>query len=141
MKFKFLLFILIIWQTGISQVGVGTGFVGKQKRLGKKQKAKIKDKLENFKKTKTIFVLSDIYDKPTYDSILKASWHVTPFEVVKQKDFNFNDYAGNQYSYAFIDWEQVEFIKNNMPTGNAIVRVFMDIFMYDFDTIKKQLSK
>ncbi len=141
MKFKFLLLILIIWQTGTSQIGVGTGFVGKQKRLGKKRQANVKHKLEDFKKTKTIFILSNVYDKPTYDSMLKASWHVTPFEVVKQKDFSFNDYAGNQYSYAFLDWEQVEFMKNNEPTGNAIVRAYIEIFMYDFDNIKKQLSK
>ncbi len=141
MKFKFLLFILIIWQTGISQVGVGTGFVGKQKRLGKKQKAKIKDKLENFKKTKTIFVLSDIYDKPTYDSILKASWHVTPFEVVKQKDFNFNDYGGDQYSFARIVGNRTTKINEKNHRRSVSLRLYIEIVMYDFDKINEKLDR
>lgn len=141
MKFKFLLFIFIIWQTGTSQIAVAYGYRGKPKKLKKSSRRYVKNKLENFKKTKTIFVLSDVYDKPTYDSILKAGWHVTPYEIVKDKDFNFDDYSGNQYSYAFIDWEKAIFTKNGVPTGNAMVRVYLNIFMYDFDNIKRQLSK
>ena len=139
MKFKFLLLILFIWQTGQSQISARAHL--KKSKKSNKKSSLVVDRLQEFKKTKTIFVLSNIYDKATYDSILKASWHVTPYEIVSKKKFNFNDYGGSQYSYALLNLLKKEFVKNNVPTGNALIFTELDIIMYDFDKIKKVLDK
>lgn len=136
MRLKFLLLILFIWQTGQSQIMVG------YKDLKKGEK----ETFQRFKKTKTIFVLPDVYDKATYDSIIKSSWHVTPYEIVSKKDFNLNDYGGNQYSYVRIAGYKVDiyrdpkYIKNRKPVS-FLFNIYLEIYMYNFDKLIQEINK
>ena len=42
-------------------------------------------RFDDFKKTTTIFVLNNLYEKKQYEEMLKSSWTITPFEVVDLK--------------------------------------------------------
>ena len=134
MKIKLLLLVLLLWQAGFGQISVSSRHVGKLKKIKK-------ENFQRFKKTTTVFILSDCHDVATYDSILKASWHVTPYKIVKHKDFNLNDYLGNQYSYVALDWYKSVIYKNGFPTGNAMIHPYVDFYTYNFDKIRKTLSK
>jgi len=58
---------------------------------------------QDFKKTTTVFILTNLYKKEEYESILKDSWTVTPFEVVMPQDFDLKKYINGNYSFATLD--------------------------------------
>lgn len=61
-----------------------------------------KERLERFKGTTTVFILSNVYSKSEYEAILKESWTVTPFIVVSANDFDYMDYLDVKYSFAHL---------------------------------------
>lgn len=58
---------------------------------------------QDFKKTTTVFVLTNLYKKEQYESILKDSWTATPFEVVAPQDFDVKNYLNGNYSFATLN--------------------------------------
>lgn len=96
--------------------------------------------LEKFKKSTTVFVLSNIYEKEVYENILKASWTVTPYKVVMLPDFKIEDYWGNDYSIVRLSgFKRIK----QMKYGGESVSLFtyMDFAMYDSNTIVKELKE
>ncbi|CAL2102134.1 conserved exported protein of unknown function [Tenacibaculum sp. 190130A14a] len=75
-----------------AQIGFSSKPYSGRKKVDKKT-------YENFKKSTTIFILSEIYDVETYDKILKDSWKVTPYKIVTPKDYNIEDYLDGNYSF------------------------------------------
>ncbi|WP_411030160.1 hypothetical protein [Spongiimicrobium sp. 3-5] len=127
--------LLILLCTGFishSQISFGPKHYGKPGKLDK-------EILENFKKTTTIFVFSNVYEKDIYENILKDSWDVTSYKIVAQQDFNPFDYQEN-YSFA-----QVGGFKSIKTTkmGSIVTRLYtyFDIFLYDFESINKKAAK
>lgn len=93
MKKIILFFVLLIGVTNYAQVSISPSYRGADEEFGKKD-------IENFKKTTTVFVLSNVYKKEEYEKILKEVWTVTPFIVVNSNDFKVYEYADGNYSIA-----------------------------------------
>ena len=55
--------------------------ISKNPYYGKPSKFEI-ERFDDFKKTTTIFVLNNLYDKKQYEDMLKSFWTITPYEVV-----------------------------------------------------------
>ncbi|WP_299220961.1 hypothetical protein [uncultured Aquimarina sp.] len=133
MKIKSLLILLFVCYQSFSQVSVGP------KHIGRSSKFK-KGTLDKFKNTETVFVLSDIYDKNTYEKILKDSWNVTPYKLVNKKDFDIEDYLSDKYSIArLVGFKRIK----QMKTGGTATSLFtyIDFKIYDKETIFKKLNK
>lgn len=132
MKKVLLLVLLFTGFFSYSQISFGPKHYGKPGKFGK-------ETLDNFKKTTTIFVFSNVYEKEVYDNILKKSWGVTPYKIVAQEDFNPFDYQEN-YSFA-----QVAGFKTVKTTkmGSIVTKLYtyFDFSMYDFESINKKASK
>src|SRR6187431_812088 len=93
MKKITLLFALLLSATIYSQVAISPSYRGADEEFEKED-------LNNFKKTTTVFVLSNVYKKAEYEKILKEVWTITPFIVVDYNDFVVNKYADGNYSIA-----------------------------------------
>ncbi len=141
MKIKtvFFLFLLFSSLKSYSQISVSSTHVGKAKKFKK-------GILEKFKDSKTIFVLSNIYDVDVYKSILEKSWKVTPFEVVDAGEFEIEEYLTENYSIVELSGYTVT---TQRATGIPLITekmgeflyTFIDLRMYDNETIRKKLSK
>lgn len=95
-----------------------------------------KGQLENFKKTTTVFVLSNVYSKEDYEKILKEAWTVTPFILVDYMDFEVNKYANGNYSIAKLYGDiTVSSHGTRYMHTNLIVRTI------DSDKFQKKFSK
>ncbi|WP_196889648.1 hypothetical protein [Aureivirga sp. CE67] len=86
-----LLILLFFSFSTIAQVSVARNHLKKPKKV--KTKA-----FEKFKKSTTIFVLSNLHSKEEYEKILNEVWTVTPFKVVNEADYNYKDYYFGDYS-------------------------------------------
>ena len=118
---------------GNAQISVGP------KHAGKPGKFK-KEDIEKFKKTKTIFVLSNQYEKGVYEDILKASWTVTPFEVVPASEFNFKDYLKDEYSIASLRGHRLD----RVTKSGALVQylhMYLEVNMYQNEALTKKLKQ
>ncbi|MDH7913933.1 hypothetical protein [Winogradskyella sp. SYSU M77433] len=125
------LFLLTISING--QVSVGPTHIGKQKKFPK-------DRLDKFKGTETIFVLSDIIDTATYKKLLSDSWDITPYKLISREDFNLLDYLDGNYSFANLEGYHKQ---KQMKSGAVVdyIYVYVNFFMLDSEGLKKDISK
>tara|TARA_A100000171_G_C2139907_1_gene154161 strand:+ start:4639 stop:5658 length:1020 start_codon:yes stop_codon:yes gene_type:complete len=131
MKLKILLLLLITFQ-GYSQVSVGPRHIGKSKDF----KGGV---IEKFKKTETIFLLSNIYDKEEYEKILNDSWNVTSFKIVDLEGFNIENYLSNKYSIAQLGgFKRIKQMKSGTSTS---LFTYIDFKVYDSEKIFEKLDK
>ena len=131
-KSIFTLFFLFISIHIFSQVSVAPKHIGKSGRFKK-------GVLDQFKNTTTVFVLSDNYDRGTYEQILKESWTVTPYKVVDYADFSIINYLGEGYSIVQISG----FIRTVQSKSGTRTSFFpyIEINMCDGEEIVKQSKK
>ncbi len=135
MKIKLLLlsFLICLQLTSNAQISIGST---QKEQLTDLDKGMIK----KFKKTKTIFILSNILEKSVYETILKDTWTVTPYEVVSYKDFKIENYLKDGYSIAQISG--FDTTRNTRPIGSSTgLYTFIDFKMYDNKEIHKKLAK
>lgn len=126
------LFFLFISIHIFSQVSVGPKHIGKSSRFDK-------GVLDQFKNTTTIFVLSDNYDRSTYEQILKESWTVTPYKLVNYDDFSITNYLGEGYSIAQISGF-IRTVSSNRVTRTSFFP-YIEINMYDGEEIVKRANE
>lgn len=91
--------------------------------------------LDEFKKTETVFLLSNIYDTSVYENILKDSWKITPYKIVKIQDFNPAQYMDGKYSFAMIEGNEV------VTKYARYLHTYMTIFMFDVEDKLKEIEK
>lgn len=94
-----------------------------------------KELLDRFKDTETIFILSNAYETKVYDDILKQTWTVTPYKIVKIEDFDPLDYLDGKNSFAMLDGNVV--IKKN----TSYLHSYMSFFMFDQEDKVKEIEK
>ena len=100
------------------------------------------DNIGRFKKTETIFLFSDIYEKQVYEDILKKSWKVTPYKILSVKNFDINSYLTDNYSFAtLIGYSGASHFSPAGTTGTYYLNVYFSFFMYDIESKKKELIK
>jgi len=116
-----------------SQVYVGPSKTNKAKNFGNKY-------FEDFKKTTTIFVLSNIFKKEEYEKILKETWTVTPFKVVNYNDFDISNYLNGKYSISQLTGFKRIKTKESGLTSTSVY-LSLDTRIYDTETISKKLGK
>lgn len=134
MKPKILLLLLFLSFNNYAQISVGPKHVGK---AGKFKKGR----LEKFKNTETIFVLSNIYEEEIYEQIISESWNVTPYKIVPFEDFEIEDYLSDEYSIAHIG---AKVKVRNMEYGggtSSSLYTYVDFIMYDSKSILKKKGK
>lgn len=133
MKLKFLLLLVFITFQSYSQVSVAP------RHLGKAGKFK-KGVLAKFKKTETIFLLSNIYDTQVYEKILKDSWDVTPYKIVPLEGFNIAKYISDRYSIAQLSgFKRIKQMKYGGTSTSLFT--YIDFKIYDSDKIAEKLNK
>ncbi len=95
----------------------------------------------HFDEVETVFVLPEIYNKATYDSILEASWHITPYEVVSLKNFKLNNYLGRQYIFAELKVFKTGMIKKNKNSQKKInIHSIVEFYTYNYNRLNKSLK-
>jgi len=122
-----------------------------KKHQGKLKKIDI-ETFNAFKKTTTVFVLSDLYDYEAYDNVLKEVWTVTPYKIVNYKDYKESEYKNEKYSVAILaglkktfenskggEWYKIRFfLKLEMfykKKGKYKTKKIAKIFFYPKDEI------
>jgi hypothetical protein len=136
MKTFCLLLFLLVASIGHSQVYLSSRHTHSPLNYKKKSHYKLDVLLEKFKKTETIFLLSDIYDIKEYEKILRDSWTVTPFQVVKLADFDYQKYLNSQYSIA-----QIKTFTVMYGTTPSNVQVIFDLSFHDSEATLEKLEK
>ncbi len=134
MKKQIIFLVFLFMLTTINaQVSVGPKHIGKSKNFPK-------GRLDKFKGTETIFVLSDIIDQETYKKILDDSWDITPYKLVKQDDFDILNYVDDKYSFAHLEGYHVT---KTTKSGAQVdyLYIYINFFMLDAEDLKKDLSK
>lgn len=133
---KLIMFLLLFPCYSYSQISVGPNPIGPPKIFKKGE-------LKTFKSTKTVFVLSNIYEKKVYEEILKAHWNVTPYILVDFKDFEIESYLSDEYSIAKIMVDRTSHSMGAANTGSRYIKLnmFIDFRIYDNKTIFKKLNK
>jgi hypothetical protein len=96
------------------------------------------ESFERFKKSETIFILSDIYDTATYESILKDSWTITPYKVIKKAAFNPEEYISDKYSFVVVE-NHIVMNKFEDQYTNTIPGIYL--FMFKMEDKQKELAK
>lgn len=133
MRIKVILILLFISFQSFGQVSVGPKHTGKSGKFKKGVLAK-------FKSTETIFVFSNIYDKETYEELLKDTWTVTPYKIVNIADFDIENYLDEKYSVAQLaGFKRIKQMKSGGTSTSLFT--YVDIRMYDKEAITKKLSK
>ena len=94
-----------------------------------------KEVLDTFRATETIFILSNVYDTQTYEEVLKQSWTITPFRVIKLEDFHPMDFLDGKHSFAMLD-------ANSVTTKSATyVHSFIAFFMFNMEDKLEEIEK
>ncbi|MCR5861357.1 hypothetical protein LRS05_03970 [Flavobacterium sp. J372] len=94
-----------------------------------------KELLDRFKNTETVFILSNAYETKVYDDILKQTWTVTPYKIIKIEDFNPLEYMDDKHSFAMLDGNVV--IKKN----GSYLHSYMSFFIFDHEDKLKEIEK
>lgn len=94
-----------------------------------------KELLDRFKNTETVFILSNAYETRVYDDILKQTWTVTPYKIIKIEDFNPLEYMDDKHSFAMLDGNVV--IKKN----GSYLHSYMSFFIFDHEDKLKEIEK
>jgi hypothetical protein len=128
-----IIIILILFSSSISsQISISASHVGRLKEIKQED-------FNKFKKTKTIFLLSNIYSNEEYDQVLKSSWNITDYEIISFKDFDINNYSLEKNSFAVLGGHIVEF-----QTKNGLFRkyfTYVEFFMFDEKDKLKEVNK
>jgi len=95
-----------------------------------------KESLSKFKGTQTIFLLSNVYDTKTYEELLKDTWTVTPFKVIKYEDFNPQEYVSGAYSFVTLAGSRVQTAQQSVYHS-----AYMHFFMFNTKAKEKELKK
>ena len=134
MKLKIVLAFFLISLVSNSQISVGARHVGGKKSFSK-------GVLDKLKATETIFILSNVYDKDTYENLLKDTWTITPYKLISFEDFKIEDYLNDAYS--FVELGGHIKIKEPKYGGGAITRLYtyIDFKMYDNTSIIEAKTK
>ncbi|WP_196889653.1 hypothetical protein [Aureivirga sp. CE67] len=132
-KITSLLLLLFISIVSFGQVSVGKTHIGKPKKI----KPEIFDR---FKKSTTIFVLSNVHEKSKYKEILDEVWTVSPYKLVDESDFNYQDYYFGNYSVGKLDGYTSSY---RMKNGTLVERmhVYLDIYLYQNESDLKKIAK
>ena len=132
MKKLFLFILLFVMSLNFAQVSVSASHVGRLKEIKQED-------FDKFKKTKTIFLLSNIYSKEEYVQVLKSSWNITDYEIINFKDFDINDYSLEKNSFAVLGGHIVE-----VQTKTSSYRkyfTYVEFFMFDEKDKLKEINK
>ena len=123
---KMLTFLFLLSCTYASaQINIGTF---------KKNEKSDKEQFQKFKKTTTIFVLSDVYEKEQYEEILKETWNLTPYVLINHEDFNMLDYMEEgKYSFVTLSGERTQY---NHPEKGPQIHVYYKLYFFLFDLAK-----
>lgn len=98
--------------------------------------SKFEDKrFDDFKKTTTIFVLNNLYEKKQYEEMLKSCWTITPFEVVELKDFKYENYISDKYSFCMM------YGYTSISQNVERTRFLIHFYLLDMDLIDKKIKK
>lgn len=114
-----------------------------QKLTGSLKEIKTEN-FEHFKKTTTIFILSNVYDKEQYESILKDSWTITPYEIIDINSFERGEYISDKYSFAELQAYSSEKQKSGVRSGLISVVALIDFYFIKSDklnSVKEALAK
>lgn len=114
-----------------------------QKLAGNLKEIK-KENFEYFKKTTTIFILSNVFEKEQYESILKDNWTVTPYEIVDINELDRTKYLNGKYSFAELQAYSSSKQKNGLRSGLISVISLIDFYFINQDklnSVKESLSK
>jgi len=132
MKKTLLILFIISSYVGFSQISVSDNPNRKIKELNK-------ELLTKFKKTETIFVLPENIKKEAYENVLKKHWKTTPYKIINYKDFNFENYLNNQFSFAYVN----TYVKTiDKPRAiNVYIYANFDVFMLDNEEVRTQLNE
>ncbi len=132
---KILLLIVFAFCLNISeaQVSVAPRHIGKLKKFPKGQ-------LDDFKKTTTVFVLSDIIDNKTYNEILNHSWTVTPFKVVNHNDFEIAQYLDGKHSFAILEGYHKQ-VTSKSGIVSDYVHIYVNFYYLNEEKLKKDINK
>ena len=93
-------------------------------------------RFDDFKKTTTIFVLNNLYEKKQYEEMLKSCWTITPFKVIDLKDFKYEDYLSDKYSFCMMYGNTMHFSDKNKKT-----KFLIHFYILDMDLVNKKKSK
>ena len=97
--------------------------------------SKFEDKrFDDFKKTTTIFVLNNLYEKKQYEEMLKSCWTITPFEVVELKDFKYENYISDKYSFCMM------YGYTSISQNVERTRFLIHFYLLDMDLIDKKID-
>jgi hypothetical protein len=127
-----LLFILTSFSVQ-SQVSISSEHYGRLKNIKKEEFAR-------FKKTKTIFILSNVFTVEEYTKVISDSWTITPFEIVNIKDVDLSNYDLEKTSFALLGAQIVNIQKSSGMNYNKYFTYF-DFFIYERDKKKKEIEK
>ncbi|WP_026755980.1 hypothetical protein [Sediminibacter sp. Hel_I_10] len=133
-KLLFFVCFLILFKVS-AQISVGARHVWKMKKFPKGQ-------LDKFKKTETIFILSNIIDTASYQKLLKDSWSVTPYKLVNREDFDLLDYMDMDGNFSFANLEGLH--KQKTTKSGLVVDylyLYINFYMIDFEGFKDDVSK
>lgn len=128
-KYLFILLAFFMVSVSLAQVAVSKNDMGRLAEFDK-------ERFDKFKSTKTIFILSNIYDKEKYVQILNEVWNVTPYEVVSANDFDYANYLTDEFSFAHL---QV-----NIGLSSTIgfhIEAYINFYYLDLDEINKKIAK
>lgn len=92
-------------------------------------------RFDDFKKTTTIFVLNNLYEKKQYEEMLKSSWTITPFEVIDLKDFKYENYLSDKYSFCMM------YGYTSVSQNVESTKFFIHFYLLDMDEINKKIKK
>ncbi len=134
MKKQLIILACLFMLTALSaQVSIGPRHIGKSKNFPK-------GRLDKFKGTETIFVLSDIIDNATYKKTLSDSWDITPYKLVNRDDFDILEYSNGNYSFANLEGHHV--IKTTKSGAQVdYLYIYIKFFMLDAEGLNKDISK
>lgn len=128
MKRILLLLVLLITNVSFAQFAVSKNDSGKLSEFEK-------ERFERFKTSTTIFVLSNVYSKEQYETILNETWTVTPFKVVSANDFDYLDYLNGDFSFAHLQ------TKIRTSGSSFFVDSFINFYLLDTKEINEKLPK
>lgn len=130
-----LIALLAISLNSYSQISVGPKHTGTSSSF-------YNGEFEKFKNTETIFVLSNIYEKETYEKLLNDSWNVTPYRIVNFQEFKIDEYLNDNFSFALIDGHRkVKSSGEFNQYKTVLLYTYIDFVMYDGKKITEELNK
>lgn len=120
--------LLFIFSLSKAQVSIGASENGKLEKFDK-------EVFQKFKNTTTIFILSNIYDKESYETLLKEVWTITPYQIVSPTDFDYRNFLTDKFSFAHLR------SYCEAPGTSFYLKSLIDFYYLDLEKINKKLQK